>query len=273
MKPTSGIIGLFKNQKAREVMARGAIASLLGALVVACSGCGGGGGGGSTQPVAAAQSAPPKPVTALWAGDSTSVGYELITGKYVRTGIVGQDLQADLQAQLGSTVTVSNAGIAGSSLEQLLAGTDGFPQPYAQFIAASNGNPVVENFGLNEPASGVTPTQFQQSLIQFVTLTEQAGKKPILEEPNPACVAGTQDQEIVYASGVTMSAYVAVIDQVAQSYNLPLIKQYEQIKAMPNFCALMSDGFEHPSDTLYAIKAKNQAAVLIPIIKTLQGTS
>jgi acyl-CoA thioesterase-1 len=243
------------------------VAALLTVVVSAC----GGGGGGSAQPTAAVQPASPKPVTVLWAGDSTSVGYELINGTYVRTGIVDQDLQTDLQTQLGNTVTLSNTGIAGSTLEQLLAGTDGFPQPYAQFIAASNGNPVIENFALNE--AGESPSQFQQSLITFITLTEQAGKKPILEEPNPACVAGTMNQELIYGNGLTMAAYVAVIDQVAQSYNLPLIKQYEQIKAMPNFCALMSDGIEHPGNALYAIKAQNQTAVLLPIVQSLQKGS
>lgn len=207
----------------------------------------------------------------LWAGDSTSQGYEFINGAYVKTGIVQQDLQADLQAQDGNTVTVSTTGIQGATIEQLLAGTDGFPRPYAQLIAQSIGNPVVENFGLNE--GGETPAQFQQSVIQFVTLTEQAGKQPVLEEPNPACVAGTVDTEMVYANGLTMAAYVAVIDQVAQAYNLPIIHQYEQIKAMPNFCTMMSDGIEHPDSQLYAIKAQNQTAVLLPIIQALQKSS
>lgn len=53
MKPTSAIIASLKNTGAKENMARGIIASLLGIFVMACSGCGGGGGG---QASATAQS-------------------------------------------------------------------------------------------------------------------------------------------------------------------------------------------------------------------------
>lgn len=55
----SGIIAFFKSKKAKENMARGVIASLLGAFVVACSGCGGGGG---SSPVAVATPAISIPV-------------------------------------------------------------------------------------------------------------------------------------------------------------------------------------------------------------------
>lgn len=248
-------------------MARGLIVSVLGMFVMACSGCGGG-AGGSAQPTAAAQPVQLKPVNVLWAGDSTSIGSELIDGKYVRTDAVRQYLQDDMQAKAGNTVTVSGNGIGGTTLEQLLAGTGGYVQPYAQFISSTSGNPVVENFGLNEWQ--VTPDQFKQSLIQFITLTEQAGKIPVLEEPNPSCTPGTPNQDLVYQNGLTMAAYVDVIDQVAQSYNVTLIHQYAQIREMQNFCTLMSDGIQHPGNTLYAIKAQNQASALLPIVESLQ---
>lgn len=241
---------------------------IAGMLAIVVSACGGGGGGSpSPAPQAAAQPVI-KPVQALWAGDSTSVGYEMINGAYVKTGVVQQDLQTALQAQAGSTVTVSVDGIPNSTLEEFLAGTFGFGQSYSQILSTTPGNLVIENFGLNETVE--SPAQFEQSLIQFVTSTEQAGKVPILEEPNPSCIAGTPDQELVYGNGLTMGAYAAVVDQVAQTYDLAVVRQYQLIKAMPNFCALMSDGIAHPGDALYAMKAKNQAAVLLPIIQALQ---
>lgn len=59
---STGIIAFLKSKKAKESMARGVIASLLGAFVVACSGCGGG-GGGSVAPVSqVAAPAPSGPV-------------------------------------------------------------------------------------------------------------------------------------------------------------------------------------------------------------------
>lgn len=268
MNKLSGIIAVFASKNMREKMARGVIASFLGMFVMACGGCGGGGGSSNPAATAAAQPTPPKAVQVVFAGDSTSVGTEFIGGKYVQTGVARADLETALQSALGNSVTVSTNGMFGSTLEQMIAGTNGFPQSYSAFLASSPAKVVIENFALNEPFWD-TPDQFKQALIQFVTLTQQAGKVPVLEEPNPNCIQNTQN-DFAYPQGITVAPYVQAIRDVAQAYNIAIVHQYDQIKAMPNWCALMSDFYEHPGDQLYAIKAKNQAAVLIPIIQALQ---
>lgn len=245
---------------------KGMIASLAGMLVMACSGCGGGGGGSTPEPVA---KAPPKPVQISAAGDSTMLGLVYENGAYVQTGDTTAYLQTDLQAQFSSSVTVVLNARSGTTLENLLSGT-GFPEDFAAYLAKDKSQIVIENFGLNEPGYGVTPEQFRQSLVQFVTMVRNAGKIPVLEEPNPNCVKGTTAVEYVYPTGLAVSQYVPVIDEVAITYSVPLISQYGKIKLLPDFCTLMSDGVQHPTPALYAIKAMNQTATLAPVVNALR---
>lgn len=261
----SFIINAVKNKTARGIVARGIIVSFLGMFVMACSGCGGGGGGSSPAPVAQAQ---PKPVQISAFGDSTMAGLQMINGQYVITHVVTADLQADLQAQLGNTVTVITDAQQGTTLNDLLTGADGF-QTFATYMQTDKSAIVLENFGINDRGQ-YSGANFQQYLTQFITLAQSAGKTVVLEEPNPVCLKGTTDQEQVFADGQTIQEFVTIIDSTAQQYGLPLVKQYDQIKAMPNWCTLMSDGWAHPTAALYAIKAQNEAAVLAPLISDAQ---
>lgn len=192
-------------------------------------------------------------------------------GSYTVTGDLVADLQSDLQAQLGSTVTIVGHGVVGSTMPDLIAGTGA--TPYVQFLSTDTSQIVIENMGINDEAKE-TQAVFRQALEQFVTDTRQAGKIPVLEEPNPLCnpnVPPSENVEAIDASGLTIAAYVAVVDQVAAQMNVPVVHQYGLIKALPNWCSMMSDGWGHPSPALYAIKAQNDAAVLAPIVSQLGG--
>lgn len=193
-------------------------------------------------------------------------GTQYINGQYAVTKVLRADLEADLQAQFGASVTVVEDDQLGTTMADLLNGAQGF-QPFAAYLQTDKSPIVVENFGINDRLQGFTAAQFQQNLNQFIAQAQAAGKTVVLEEPNPICVKGTNDQEQVFSDGQTIQEFVTIIDNTAQAYGLALIKQYDQIKAMANFCTLMSDGWVHPTAALYQIKAQNQASVLVPIIR------
>jgi lysophospholipase L1-like esterase len=76
----------------------------------------------------------------------------------------------------------------------------------------------------------------------------------VLEEPNPVCVGHEALDELV-----------AILNQVAREKAVPLVKQYDAIKALPNWQALLTDCV-HPGDELYAFKAAREAEALAQIL-------
>jgi lysophospholipase L1-like esterase len=58
---------------------------------------------------------------------------------------------------------------------------------------------------------------------------------------------------------------VAILNQVAREKAVPLVKQYDAIKALPNWQALLTDCV-HPGDELYAFKAAREAEALAQIL-------
>jgi lysophospholipase L1-like esterase len=187
-----------------------------------------------------------------------------VTGDYVA------NVQAMLQQEFGD-VTVENRSVSATTLRDALTGANGYGAPLAAYLATSNASWVLENYGINDLRTE-TPDSYRALLVQFIETVRATGKIPVLEEPNPLCHPATAPQNIeeTDANGQTMAAYVDVIDEVAAQYGIPLVRQYKPILALPNWCALISDGWAHPSPQLYQIKAANEAAVLGPLVKQLQ---
>jgi acyl-CoA thioesterase-1 len=247
------------------------------ALGCALSACGGGGGsGGSPAPTAAA--ATPLPVTAAvntW-GDSTMVGWMADSaGVFSITQLPSIDMQADLQTQFGSGVTVTTNAVGGTTLQEALIGNSAlYPQSLVQVLAAHGEYRVIlENYGINDRAA-TTPAYFEQELTQFIASVEGAGRVPVLEEPNPLCDPSKPPANNVEFPGDAQGdpvilPYVQAVDDVAARYGVPLVKTYYLDKQLPNWCALLSDGEVHPGPVLAQYEAKNRAAVLAPIVSNL----
>nr|WP_274383192.1 SGNH/GDSL hydrolase family protein [Cupriavidus gilardii] len=237
------------------------IASLAGAFVVACSGCGG--GGGDEAPGTPADSPPVKDVRVVvidCEGDSTMWGMAKDDqGRAYQTARSAPVvLQEALRLRVDGTVVVNNHGVPSASIGDSLSGNNEFySAPWDSRLSASNAHIVIENYGLNDMKT-VTPDQFYSNLAQWVHRVRVAGKIPVLEEPNPITRPGLPDVE----------PYVREIGRVASDYNVPLVKQYDYIKSLPNWQAMLPDGV-HPSDALYEIKAKRVAEVVTPIIYSL----
>lgn len=260
-----GMIRILDKTKVNNML-RSVFATLVGAIVVICSGCGGGGGDGSAaQPAAQAQ----KQVLIEADGDSTTVGYTVTNGV---SGINPQNqvavLQQLLRGRFGSTVTVSNQGVGNMEASQFLNGTDGRHPAWATQMAQSKANIVTIEFGLNEPYYVVNPTpgvesetpeRFAQILTDMVSTARAAGKQVVLIEPNPSCEASRQPTE---------AYYVMQIDAVAKQMSVPLVSHYWTTLATPNWQSLLSDCV-HPTTELYAIEAQETFKVLEPIVSSM----
>lgn len=220
----------------------------LALLLAAC-----GGGGGSSTPAA---STTPKPVLIDAQGDSTMCGYNGLVCDLVAAPPAV--LQGLLQAKLGPDVHVVNNGVPGATLSYDLYGFAGYYQaPIATRLSTSSAQIVIENFALNDAVHSI-PSQYRIDLGLWVDTVRAMGKTPVLEEPNPA----TFDSPV-------LDSLVAIIDDVAQEKGVALVQQYQYIKSLPNYKAMMVDGV-HPGPELYAIKAQREADVLLPIVEGLQ---
>lgn len=217
---------------------KGLISSLAGMFVMACSGCG---GGESSAPEAeAAAPAPNPPVRIEMYGDSTTVGWDFESKGEPYT----------LQALVPANVTVVNEGTNGKSAIDLVNGTDGKHSTWVQTMANSKADIVTINFGINDVIT--TPlTDYVGYMRQLVDVARQNGKLVILQQPNPTCAEPRMN----------LVQYVRELDKIAQEKNVPIVRQFDLMMAMPNWQSLMTDCI-HPDKDKYPIKARNTFAVL-----------
>lgn len=230
---------------------------------MACSGCGGGGSGGGA-PAAVPQAATPQPKSVLIEayGDSTMYGFaatSMTTGAYTPDNAPFY-LQQDLEGIYGAGVTVSDQGVGGKTLGELIAGTDGVHPTWAQQMAQSKAQIVIENHGLNDayPAINESADQFRADLVEFVSTARQYGKTPVLEEPNPSCDPLRSN----------LNEYVQKIDDVSAQMGVPLVQQYAYIQSLPSWQSYLADCI-HPNPAMYQIKAQREAVVLSPLVAKL----
>jgi acyl-CoA thioesterase-1 len=170
-------------------------------------------------------------------------------------------LQSALQARFGLNVIVRNNGVPGATIVDREKGINAYKETYAQSVAESPAHIVIVNFALNDADRHVAepPEMFRAYMTQFIKESQAAGRIVVLEEPNPVSHA---------VSLPAVPLYVDVVDDLAKEFGLPLIRQYADIRDMPNWHALLIDGV-HPTDALYGIKAERQREVIEPIVAKL----
>jgi hypothetical protein len=174
-----------------------------------------------------------------------------------------QALQSLLQAQFNDTgITIANhaSGGTASSLQNMLAGVDGGGDPFAQRVTEHPGTIVIDNHGVNDALGGETLQDYTADLVAYINDSKAAGKTLVLEEPGPVC-DGNHPQ---------LASYVAAMDSVASSYNVPLIQQYNAIQSISGWCSHMTSGF-YPDSYIDGIKAQNEATIIAPLVKKLIG--
>ncbi|ASW00127.1 SGNH/GDSL hydrolase family protein [Paraburkholderia aromaticivorans] len=235
-------------------MAKGLCVSVLGMLVMACSGSGGG-GGGSTPPVAQTTQSVPKTVVIDAEGDSTFYGTQVINGVVSRTA---NNPPALLQGMLGANVTVINSAAGGATVLDALNGlAPRYTTPLASRLATNNSALVLSNFEINDSLR-LSQDDYRAGLLSWITRVRNMGKLPVLEEPNPVCSPTYPNVE----------AYLSVLRDVAAQQGVTLIAQYDYIKSLPNWQAMLTDCV-HPYDSLYQIKTQREYAMLQPIVAKL----
>jgi lysophospholipase L1-like esterase len=222
------------------------------ALLAAC-------GGGAEQPAAITTQAASRLQTAIVIdaeGDSTMFGLETVNGQFVQAASPPPMLvQARLRELFGPAVTVNGYGSPGANLRFELKGTDNYTTPLRERLALSRAQIVIENFGINDAYLPVE--EYRSNLREFVDTVRASGKLPVLEEPNPVCTGHENLDQLV-----------GVLNEVAREKAVPLVKQYDAIKALPNWQAMTPDCV-HPGDALYAFKASREAELLAQVVRTL----
>ena len=235
--------------------------SSLTALAVALSlaACGGGGGSGgldnngSTGGNTGGNTGGSQPPTKLndaaqvieYHGDSTVWGYMSNTdGDRVET-----PAPAAFAASLPSYHVVQNMGLNRTTACDLLNGTGGYAQNWADYMAASDATVVIINHAIND-MSRYDTSQYGSCLSQLVDIAEQNDKIVIFETPNPATDG---------SDGERLGSYVAEMKAVAQQKGLSVIDQYEHLR-QPEWggthpFTICPDGV-HPSQEIYLEKGR-----------------
>jgi lysophospholipase L1-like esterase len=221
------------------------------ALLAAC-------GGGAEQPAATTTQAASRLQTAIVIdaeGDSTMFGLETINGQFVQSAAPPPVLvQSGLRELFGPAVTVNGYGSPGANLRFELRGTDNYATPLRERLALSRAQIVIENFGIND--AYLPAEEYRSNLREFVDTVRASGKLPVLEEPNPVCTGHENLDQLV-----------GILNEVAREKVVPLVKQYDAVKALPNWQAMVPDCV-HPGDALYAFKAAREAQVLAQVIRS-----
>lgn len=236
---------------------RAIFAILLGISTECVCGCGGGGGGGSPAVVAQAAPAAPKPIPALdFEGDSLFHGTQVINGVPSETP---NNPPALVQKMFGAAVAITNSSAGGATVLQALNGiAPRYATTLAQRLQTLKPKYVVSDFAIND-SLGESEADYLNGLAVWIATVRAAGATPILEEPNPTCDGKVPN----------LDQYVNDLRQVAAQQGVTLIAQYDYIKSLPNWQALLTDCI-HPTDALYQIKAQREYDVIAPIVAALQ---
>lgn len=174
-------------------------------------------------------------------------------------------LAAALNLLYGGIYTVNNRGISGTTLYDMLRGTDGSGSTFEAKIITGGvdaaANVIICNHGINDSQLNKHIDQYSDDLITFIKLCRTNGKIPVLATPNPnpqiAIISETKSKRLFN--------YVKMMRAVAKAFSVDLVDQYEFLCAtacMVPMTTLIPDG-AHPSNDVYKQNGFNLA---IPFI-------
>lgn len=188
-------------------------------------------------------------------GDSTMKGAMLVNGTYVFAQLPAPAVaQAQLIETLGTeNLQIENNGVVGETVGDDVSGWAGFA-PLATRLAVDTSAIVLENYGLNDSIA-VSVQTFHDNLVAWVQVVRQAGKIPVLEEPNPSSLS--------YYTQV--AAFAAMVDQVGYEQHVLVIQQYNYVLSLPNWQSMLTDGL-HPNQALYVLKGQREATYLQQLV-------
>ncbi|CAB3779434.1 hypothetical protein LMG28688_00841 [Paraburkholderia caffeinitolerans] len=250
-------------------MARGAIASFLGMLVLACSGCGGGGGSPTQSALTTAATQPdkaPKTLIIMLDGDSTNLGFNPTEVPQIPNQIPNNPavlMQRDMDAAFGAgRVTIVDKTASGSTLANDISGQNYAGKgTLAERLATVKPDIVLTNSEINDYNNYDLAT-YKTNLIQWIQFVQAAGARPILQEPNPLCPNNIAKRDDM--------SFVLAMDQTGNQMGVSVLPNYEAWFPIQNWWeTYLQPDCIHPSDAGYASKEQQYFKTLQPIVAAM----
>lgn len=161
----------------------------------------------------------------------------------------------------GRSFTVVNRAISGTTLAQMLAGTDGSGSTFAAKVAATASTIIYCNHCINDSQLDGSIEAYRENLATFIDLCRSYSKTPILVTPNinpPISIISEEKSK-------RLPAYVQMMRAVSTAKACDLVDNYHyftQATQSVSPTELVPDG-AHPSDEGYAMAGRNLAIPLV----------
>lgn len=162
-----------------------------------------------------------------------------------------------------NNISVRNRAISGTTVLQMLTGTDGSGQTFEERIAASDADIVYVNHCINscqlsEPADG-----YKRDMHLVAEIIRKHGKTPVFSTPNPMLPTMIGDRR----KAEQLKAYAEAMRQVCREAGIPLADNYAWITKIIGtgrykVLDVLPDGC-HPSNFFYTVIGQNLAIPLI----------
>lgn len=157
--------------------------------------------------------------------------------------------------------TVTNYAIPGTTLYDMIRGTDGSGKTYQQRLTESACDIVYCNHGINDNQTGNDILQYRKDLITFVKTSRQYNATPILVTPNPQLTVGLGTPP----NSKRFINFVNVMREVAANMAVDLVDNYKYMSQSLNVftpITIFPDGV-HMSATAYRQYGYNLAIPLV----------
>jgi lysophospholipase L1-like esterase len=177
-------------------------------------------------------------------------------------------LQTELTKRCGFPVTVHSKGVTTTKVTDALNGIHGYPETFAQAMAHSDANMVIENYGINDALTKVSPDDYRAALREMAQIATSHGKVMVFETPNP--VVDGQQSVIWMGEAAWLGSLDAAKIALAQSLQYPVVNQYDYFmnnfgKPLKNLLSRFPDG-AHPNPATVRVKALRVADVVQPYV-------
>ena len=201
-------------------------------------------------------------------GDSTTEGWVSVEGgAFLTSKNVPALLQEMIRRDINPNAVVYNKGVGGTQASQILLGLDGRNQAWDVEMSQTDASIVMINFSLNDayfnqvPTPGLVtegPKEYEYILRKMVKTAKSFGKKVVLLTPNPVCKEPRLS---------VLPYYVERIKNVAAAEQVSLVDHFYETQQENNWQTQLADCV-HPSEAMYADKARREYSVLVPILSS-----
>lgn len=197
-------------------------------------------------------------------GDSTGYGSDPLN----LANQVAEPSPMRLQAVLrrffaNDSIVVYNYAIAGTTVRQMLAGTDGSGKTFEERVAASPAKIVYVNHCINSCQLGDTADSYKRDMHTVAEICRKYGRSPVFTTPNPMAPVSIGDRR----KTIQLSAYAEAMRQVSREAGVPLVDNWTwitKILATGRYSVLdvIPDGC-HPTAFMYTVMGQNLAIPLL----------